>query len=103
MILFFTGTGNSEYIAKVLAKKLGDETVCMNNYILLFRSFTEAEKQKAYSNADVLTDEIANRVINGDCLPEKPCKKIQYISTIIVVIALVASIVVQKMQLNMAK
>lgn len=33
MIMYFTGTGNSEYIAKAMADTLGDETVCANTYI----------------------------------------------------------------------
>ncbi len=33
MILYFTGTGNSRYVADGLADLLGDETVCVNDYI----------------------------------------------------------------------
>lgn len=33
MIIYFTGTGNSEYVARALADKLDDEVVCSNSYI----------------------------------------------------------------------
>lgn len=33
MILFFTGTGNSEYIAKAIAEGLDDEVISLNPYI----------------------------------------------------------------------
>lgn len=33
MIIYFTGTGNSEYIGKNLSKLLDDEVVCGNDYI----------------------------------------------------------------------
>lgn len=33
MIIYFTGTGNSEYIAKAIADRLEDEVVCSNIYI----------------------------------------------------------------------
>lgn len=33
MILYFTGTGNSRFTAQLLAEKLGDEAVCVNDYI----------------------------------------------------------------------
>lgn len=33
MIIYFSGTGNSEYIAEAIAKRLEDKTVCVNNYI----------------------------------------------------------------------
>lgn len=33
MILFFTGTGNSKYVAKAIANKINDEVVSLNNVI----------------------------------------------------------------------
>ena len=33
MILYFTGTGNSRYIAKRIAEALGDELLSMNDRI----------------------------------------------------------------------
>ncbi len=37
MIIYFTGTGNSEYAAKAIADRLGDEPVCSNTYIKTHR------------------------------------------------------------------
>lgn len=33
MILFFTGTGNSRYIAEKIAKKICDDMICINDRI----------------------------------------------------------------------
>ena len=33
MILYFTGTGNSKFVADYLAEHLNDETISMNNII----------------------------------------------------------------------
>lgn len=33
MILYFTGTGNSEFVAKALAERLDDEVICLNKDI----------------------------------------------------------------------
>ena len=33
MVLYFTGTGNSQYVAEVIAEQLGDELISINNYI----------------------------------------------------------------------
>ena len=33
MVIYFTGTGNSEYIARAVADRLGDEVVCANKLI----------------------------------------------------------------------
>ena len=33
MVLYFTGTGNSQYVADVIARQLGDELVSINNYM----------------------------------------------------------------------
>ena len=33
MVLYFTGTGNSRYIAKRIAESLGDELLSMNDHI----------------------------------------------------------------------
>ena len=33
MIIYFTGTGNSRYCAKMIAEKLGDEMVDVFHYI----------------------------------------------------------------------
>ena len=33
MVLYFSGTGNSQYVAEVIAGELGDELISINNYI----------------------------------------------------------------------
>ena len=33
MVLYFTGTGNSQYVAEVIAEGLGDELISINNYM----------------------------------------------------------------------
>ncbi len=33
MIIYFTGTGNSKFVAEAIADRLGDETICSNDYI----------------------------------------------------------------------
>lgn len=43
MILYFTGTGNSRFVAQGLARELGEECVCLNQYLkeqrpMVFRS-----------------------------------------------------------------
>ena len=33
MVLYFSGTGNSEFVAKAIAEGLGDELISINNYM----------------------------------------------------------------------
>ena len=40
MILYFSGTGNSEYLAKELGKALGNEVVDLFSYIKIGKSET---------------------------------------------------------------
>ena len=45
MIIYFTGTGNSKYVAEAIAERLDDETVCANQYVREKKSGTfESEK-----------------------------------------------------------
>lgn len=41
MVIYFTGTGNSKYVAEAVADRLGDTVVCSNDYI---RACYEAEQ-----------------------------------------------------------
>lgn len=45
MILYFTGTGNSKYVAERLSEKLGDELLCIN------------EKLKSHDHSPIITGE----------------------------------------------
>ena len=47
MILYFTGTGNSKFVADYLAEKLNDETLSLNNIIKAGGSLV-CESEKPY-------------------------------------------------------
>lgn len=47
MILYFSATGNSEYVAKAIAERLSDETVCLNSYI---KNYTKEGKTGSFSS-----------------------------------------------------
>ena len=82
MILYFTGTGNSKFVADYLAEKLNDETLSLNNIIKAGGSLVcESEKPYvivapvyAWRLPMVVEETIKNAQMNG-------CKKVYCIPT----------------------